>query len=155
MKKHIPFTGIWVTVVLLAVIMACNPHEEKAVEPMGKPISELAAIDSLMWRQPDSALMLMLAFSVSPEADSLNVFEGHYCQLLISELLYKNYKPQSNRDELLRAVDYFDSLTLTQNDNPNPWNRHCGHDPQSPEQHDNLTFLDARAHYINGAGFYE
>ena len=141
--------------VLLAVIMACNPHEEKAVEPMGKPISELAAIDSLMWRQPDSALMLMLAFSVSPEADSLNVFEGHYCQLLISELLYKNYKPQSNRDELLRAVDYFDSLTLTQNDNPNPWNRHCGHDPQSPEQHDNLSFLNARAHYINGAGFYE
>lgn len=90
---------------------------------------KLEEIDSLMWQQPDSALVLMMAFVVSPKADSLNEFDGHYCQLLISELLYKNYKRQSNRTDLLRAVDFFD--------------------------HTDNTFLDARAHYINGAGLYE
>ena len=67
-------------------------------------------IDSLMWKQPDSALTVMLKFAASPEADSLDDFEEHYCQMLISELLYKNYYEQSNREELLKAVDYFDSI---------------------------------------------
>jgi len=59
----------------------------------------------------------------------MDVFEGHYCQVLISELLYKNYYAQSNRKDLKKAVDYFDSI-------------------------DN-AFLAARAHYINGVGYYE
>ena len=140
MKKHILLTGIWIAVVLLALMVACNPPEEKAVEPMEKPIPELAAIDSLMWRQPDSAFAVLRQFAASSEADSLDVFNGHYCQLLISELLYKNYFDQSNREDLLFAVDYFDSLTA---------NTH------SISQQKRNMFLDARAHYINGVGFYE
>ena len=104
MRKLIHFTKIWVAVVLLAVIMACNPSEEKAVEPMGKPIPELAAIDSLMWRQPDSAFAMLQEFVVSPEAKDLDEFNGQYCQLLISELLYKNDYEQTNRKDLLQAV---------------------------------------------------
>ena len=69
MKKHIPLTGIWIAVVLLALMVSCNPPEEKAVEPMEKPIPELATIDSLMWRQPDSAFAVLRQFAASSEAD--------------------------------------------------------------------------------------
>lgn len=103
-------------------------------------LASLQAIDSLMWRRPDSALMVMQVFAGSTEADSLDEFNGHYCQLLISELLYKNYYGQSNREGLLHAVDYFDSLTA---------NTYT-----VPQQKRNV-FLDARVHYINGVGFYE
>ena len=89
----------------------------------------LENIDSLMWVQPDSALKVMLEFAASPEADSLDVFEGYYCQVLIAELLFKNDYAQSNREEVLKAVGYFDSI--------------------------DDGFLAARAHYINGVGYYE
>ena len=89
----------------------------------------LSAIDSLMWQQPDSALKVMMEFAESGRADSLDEFDGHYCQLLISELLYKNHYAQTNREDLLKAVDYFDSI--------------------------DDGFLAARAHYMNGVGYVE
>ena len=154
MGKHIGFTGLWVWVALMAMVVACSPSAQ-VDEPAEGPSEELSAIDSLMWRQPDSALAQLQRFVASPEADSLDEFNGHYCQMLISELLYKNDWGQTNREELLQAVAYFDSLTIALNDNSQPRNRHCGLDPQSPNQIDNLVFLDARAHYINGVGYYE
>ena len=33
---------------------------------------------------------MLLEFAASPEVDSLNEFNGHYFQLLVSKLLYKN-----------------------------------------------------------------
>ena len=140
MKGHL-YVVVGLAVALMALAGACNPHEEKAVEPMGKPISELAAIDSLMWRQPDSALTVMLEFAGSDVADSLDEFNGHYCQLLISELLYKNDWKQSNRENLLKAVDYFDLLVIPET--------------RGASEHKRNAFLDARVHYINGVGFYE
>ncbi len=127
---------------------ACSPSV-KVVEPVDGPSLELSAIDSLMWRQPDSALAQLQRFVASPAADSLDVFNGHYCQLLISELLYKNYKQQSNRDDLLLAVDYFDSIVAAD-----------GTDIRKPDAHgmsiqELNVFFDARAHYINGVGAYE
>ena len=106
----------------------------------------LENIDSLMWMQPDSALAVMMEFAASPEADSLDVFEGHYCQVLIAELLFKNDYAQSNRTEVLRAVGYFDSIVDLR-----------GADARSKEDTRGVSvpFLDARAHYINGAGYYE
>jgi tetratricopeptide (TPR) repeat protein len=109
----------------LAMLAACNT----SVEPVERPCQELEDIDSLMWQQPDSALKVMLEFTESGRVDSMDEFDGHYCQLLISELLYKNNYAQSNRQDLLKAVDYFDNS-------------------------DNV-FLSARAHYINGVGYYE
>ena len=124
---------------VLVLLAACTPSKQ-APEFVEGPNPELSAIDSLMWRQPDSALAVLQQFAASPKADSLDELNGHYCQLLISELLYKNYFDQSNREELLHAVDYFDSLTA---------NMHT-----VPQQKQNV-FLNARAHYINGVGFYE
>ena len=146
-------------ILVLACLMAgCTPsvetHQGTSL-PNNKVCQQLQAIDSLMWRQPDSALMVLVDFAGNPQADSLSTFDGHYCQLLLSELLYKNDCEQRNRAELLKAVDYFDSLTIVLNDNPQPRSRHCGLGPQSPGHYDNLVFLDARAHYINGVGYYE
>ena len=107
------------------MMTACVPSHRNT--PMAS--SSLSAIDSLMWRQPDSALKVMISFTESGKADSLDEFDGHYCQLLIAELLYKNDYAQSNRLDLLKAVDYFDNS--------------------------GNAFLSARAHYMNGVGYYE
>ena len=138
--------------VLACLVAACTSSVETRF--IASQNQQLQVVDSLMWQQPDSALMVLVDFAASPKADSLSTFDGHYCQLLFSELLYKNYYEQSNREKLLKAVDYFDSLTTILNGNPQPRSRHCG-GPQSPGQNDNLVFLDARAHSINGVGFYE
>ena len=103
------------------------------------PDSTLASIDSLLWTQPDSAFAQLQAFAESHEMDSLDTFNRHYFQLLLSELLYKNYYEQTNRDELLSAVDYYDSLVVGGGNRVHP----------------DLVFLDARAHYIDGVGYYE
>ena len=151
----------------LAMLVACSKHAEaprSALRPFdgtqgpqaqGPQTHELSQIDTLMWHHPDSALAVMMEFAGSEAADSLDVFEGHYCQVLVAELLFKNDYGQSNREEVLKAVAYFDSLNFTLNDIPHASRRHCGLDPQSPNQNDNIVFLSARAHYMNGVGFYE
>ena len=113
----------------------------------------LAGIDSLMWRRADSAFAVLQEFVVGPEAEELDTFDGHYCQLLISELLYKNDCEQTNREELLQAVSYFDSLVRE----APPLQRGAGglKTPQFPDLNDNITFLDSRTHYITGVGYYE
>ena len=129
---------LWV----LMALAACNPSAEVAEHGRSEegPNPELSAIDSLMWRQPDSALAVLQQFAVSPQADSLDKFNEHYCQLLISELLYKNDYGQSNRPALQQTVRYFDSLSL------------CIGVVRNVST---ISFLDARAHYINGVGYYE
>lgn len=112
----------------LALASACTHHVNISSQATS-PCPDLSNIDTLMWHQPDSALKVMLEFAESGKADSLDEFDGHYCQLLISELLYKNNYAQTNRKDLLKAVDYFDN-----SDN---------------------AFLSARAHYMNGVGCYE
>ncbi len=116
----------------------------------GEACRTLVGIDSLMWKEPDSALKVMMEFAGSEAADSMDVFEGHYCQVLVAELLFKNYYAQSNRTEVLKAVGYFDSIV----------NLH-GADARgaSPQRgaavRERDAFLAARAHYINGVGYYE
>lgn len=113
----------------MALTVACD-HPTKVVESIETPSSPvLAEIDSLMREQPDSAFAMLQEFASSTAADSLDEFNGHYCQVLIAELLYKNYYRQSNRKDLLKAVGYFDSI--------------------------DDGFLAARAHYINGVGYAE
>ena len=116
------------------------PEDHRRVEG---PSQKLQAIDSLMWRQPDSAFALLLQFVADPEANGLDTYNRHYCQLLVSELLYKNDCEQTNRKDLLQAVYYFDSLCGCTD-----VARHVSTDPT-------IAFLDARAHYINGVGYYE
>ena len=127
------FIGFLLGMVLLSACTSKVKAPGPAVAEHGRsvegPSPKLSAVDSLMWQQPDSALAVMLEFSASSEADSLSEFEGHYCQVLIAELLYKNNYAQSNRTEVLKAVGYFDSIVD--------------------------AFLAARAHYIKGVGYYE
>ena len=123
--------------------------------PLGTPSQRgncrtLEGIDSLMWVQADSALKVMMEFAGSEAADSMDVFEGHYCQVLVAELLFKNDYKQSNRTEVLKAVGYFDSIVGMNGADAR------GASPQrgvSVRERD--AFLAARAHYINGVGFYE
>ena len=128
----------------LAMLMACSKHAETPRSALrqaqGPQTHELSQIDTLMWHHPDSALAVMLEFAGSAAADSLDVFEGHYCQELIAELLYKNDSLQANRMELLQAMNYFDSL--------------CGN-TDIAHNVSTIAFLDARAHYMNGVGYYE
>ena len=124
---------------VLVLLAACTPSKQTP-ESVEGPNPELSAIDSLMWRQPDCALAVLQQFAASPKADSLDELNGHYCQLLISELLYKNDYGQSNRPALQQTVRYFDSLCLCKGVARNI---------------STISFLDARAHYINGVGYYE
>ena len=133
----------WGFLAALAFLFSCGGGRERFVMPDGEAHQTLARIDSMMWRQPDSAFVRLLEFAESPVADSLDAFDQHYCQLLISELLYKNDYEQSNRSALLQAVDYLDSF----------YEKH-GEDKRT-ESTDNLVFLDARSHYIKGVGYYE
>ena len=102
---------------------------------------------------------------------STNVeYNRNYANLLLSELLYKNNYAQTNRPALLQAVTYFDSLVGTQGTDTR------GTDTRGTDTFDvsvqgrprrdvrrasskNATqtnvFLDARAHYMNGVGYYE
>ena len=139
---------------VLTILVACSqPTKVEAPEPcrsVAGPTQELAAIDTLMWRQPDSAFAMLQEFAGSEAADSLDVFEGHYCQVLIAELLYKNYYKQSNRKELVKAVHYFDSVVGMDGADIRGKADARGASVQRRE-----AFLAARAHYINGVGFYE
>ena len=119
----------------------------------------LAEIDSLMWRRADSAFVLLQEFVVGPEAEELDTFDGHYCQVLISELLYKNDCEQTNREDLLQAVVFFDSLLQLADTRGvslhGPFRRDASHASANETSAQTLAFLDARTHYITGVGYYE
>ena len=156
--------------VMLAAFVACTrPSQAPELEVAEQsrsiegPSQKLVAVDSLMWRQPDSALALLLPWFDSCGDVSGNVsttFDLHYAHLLLSELLYKNYYEQTNRADLLQSEAYFDSISLIINNHPRiPWShcepsfRECG--TLSPQTKDNIAFLAARAHYMDGVGHYE
>lgn len=153
---------VYIGIVLMAVMVGCTPpgplsEGEKLPRPEATPSQRgtkaheaLEGIDSLMWVQPDSALAVMMEFAGSEAADSLDVFEGHYCQVLIAELLYKNFYKQSNRKELLKAVHYFDSIVGMDGADARGKADARGASVQGRD-----AFLAARAHYINGVGYYE
>ena len=132
----------------IVAFSACNRLvETRRATSLPTDVSpELSAIDSLMWQRPDSALTCLLPYFDTCSRDGVHTVstthDCHYANLLLSELLYKNDNPQLNRAELLQAVDYYDSLCCRDAA------RHVSTDPI-------LMFLDARAHYINGVGYYE
>ncbi|MBR5082805.1 MAG: hypothetical protein IKX35_10245 [Bacteroidales bacterium] len=109
----------------------------------------MSAIDSLMWHQPDSALACLIPYFDTCCRDAkfcvstTTAYNRHYAHLLLSELLYKNDYTQSNRKDLLQAVHYFDSLCG------------CTNVARNVSTIPTIAFLDARAHYINGVGYYE
>ena len=151
--KRYAFIGIFM--IVLTWLSACTKHGDDLVktrratslQTVASP--ELSAIDSLMWRQPDSALAVLMDYLSDDGRDGVYTvsttteYNNHYTQLLISELLYKNDCAQSNRKDLLQAVYYFDSLCG------------CTDVARNVCTDPTIAFLDARAHYINGVGYYE
>lgn len=141
----------WRLNILILLMAACTrlnndsvePHYSTAPQTMASP--ELSAIDSLMWQRPDSALACLLSYFDTCCTDakfcvSTMAYNHHYAHLLLAELLYKNDYAQTNRTELRQAVAYFDSLC------------YCRDGACAVST---TAFLDARAHYINGVGYYE
>ena len=136
---------------MMLLLAACTSHkngdavETRRATSLPTDVSpELSAIDSLMWQRPDSALTCLLPYFDTCCRDGVHTVstthDCHYANLLLAELLYKNDNPQLNRAELLQAVDYYDSLYA------------CTDVARNVSTN---AFLDARAHYINGVGYYE
>ena len=164
---------VWIGIVFFLVVAACARPDTDLVETRHgtslPPITispELSAIDSLMWHQPDSALACLIPYFDTCCRDAkfcvstTTEYNRHYAHLLLAELLYKNDYAQTNRPALLQAMAYFDSLTLTLNDTPAPKHLIAGSSFReggtlSLTRNDNIVFLTARAHYINGVGYYE
>ena len=189
MKNCFNVIGI-ILLLLLCLFTACNskkqdpePVAPEAHRRVEEPFKELYIIDSLMWRQPDSALARLIpyfdtccrdAMIASPDdatdttghiqqrqgrmqqeqrrmqCVSTAEYNRHYANLLLSELLYKNDYAQTNHLALLQAVRYFDSLVREAPPFKGGGGIKKGHSPNP-----NLAFLDARAHYIHGVGYYE
>ena len=136
-------------------LAACQGRYDDPVETQNlaslQPImsEELQAVDSLLWQRPDSALALLLPWFDT--VDSNETFDNHYAHLLLAELLYKNDYAQTNREALLAAVAYFDSLVRQ----APPLKGGRGDSRHALDQKGDPAFLSARAHYINGVGYYE
>ena len=145
-------TYLHIVVLLSLMVVGCaRTVDDRVEEVVATPsLLKLSAIDSLMWWRADSALAVMMEFAGSEAADSLDVFEGHYCQVLIAELLFKNDYGQSNRKDLLKAVRYFDSIVGM--DGADARDKA---DARGVSERERDVFLAARAHYMNGVGFYE
>ena len=138
---------------LAMMVASCETHTTSPrPSPSGEGVASLMLenIDSLMWVEADSALTVMLEFAGSEEADSMGAVEGHYCQVLVAELLFKNDYAQSNRAEVLKAVGYFDSIVGMDGADTRGKSDARGASVQRRD-----AFLAARAHYINGVGYYE
>ena len=73
----------------LLSLVACRPST-KVVEPAEMPSPELLTVDSLMWQQPDSALMRLLPWFDTCTDAAHDIYNRHYANLLLAELLYKN-----------------------------------------------------------------
>ena len=158
MKRPI-FIGFLLFLALVACTKATDaPVEAQNLASLPDTLSpELSAIDSLMWQQPDSALSVLMDYLSCRDVSrnvSTNAYENHYAQLLAAELLYKNDYAQTNRAELQQAVAYFDTLLADTRDvSLHKIARRDASHASAPN--DALVFLAARAHYINGVGYYE
>jgi len=139
MKRWFPIAALF----CIVAFSACNrPVETRHGTSLPSAASpQLQAIDSVMQQWPDSALALLLDCRDGVHTVSTDPTNRHYYQLLLSEALYKNDSAQANRKALQQALAYFDSLMQVPEPVEGPSNR--------------IAFLDARAHYMNGVGYYE
>ena len=96
----------------------------------------LSSLDTLMQSRPDSALAVLVE---GYETFGTSVADRHYYHLLLSEALYKNDQPQTDREALLDAMAYYDSL--------------C--EGKATRRNASIPYLAARCHYMNGVGYYE
>lgn len=125
---------------IASIFLLCSCSRFQDVHPVLNDTphrAALDAVDTLLQQQPDSALTALLTFNDAIGDTVLNPWECSRFHLMLSELLYKNDYSQDNRTELLAAMAYYDSLADC---HPNDAT---------------LVYLQARAHYMDGVGWYE
>ena len=116
---------VFIGLLLLLALASCHgPWETRSKasldtvvspEPQSPQRSQLMAIDSLLWQQPNTALAVLMEYlyeggDTARPVITEETFNRHYANLLLSELLYKNDYAQTNRPALRQALAYFDSL---------------------------------------------
>ena len=129
---------LFILTILAAMLCSCTQREPAMPQPRPEPVEgqhELAAFDSLMQSQPDSAFSLIYDFYTT--RTDLAPFDRHYADLLLSEALFKCDYEQTLRTEVQSSLLYFDSLAAVYPKN------------------DDFTLLSARSHYMNGVGLME
>ena len=157
MRSLRTFIRIVFAFLLLALVAACH-RPLKVVEPAETPSPELLTVDSVLWQQPDTALACLVSCF---DACTTTEYNRHYANLLLSELLYKNDYAQTNHPELQQSVAYFDSLVgetpplQRGSEEFPPLKGGKGDSKHKPISNNDHFFLAARAHYINGVGYYE
>ena len=146
MKRIVLFIGG----ILFLALTSCRGAVETQnfASPQQDVSPELLYIDSLMWYHPDSAFWHIGRY-FKPNGDNVSTistrteYNRRYAYLLLAELLFKNHYPQTCRENLLRSVGYFDSLMMVDTSGADAFNASL------------RAFLAARAHYMNGVGYYE
>ena len=154
MKRWFPIAALF----CIVAFSACNrPVETRHGTSLPSAASpQLQAIDSVMQQWPDSALALLLDCRDGVHTVFTDPTDRHYYQLLLSEALYKNDSVQRNRKALQQAMAYFDSLVCGAPPPPLKGGaQRAGDSKKISNLTPNLAFLSARAHYMNGVGYYE
>lgn len=160
-------------ILLLALALAScqKPTATSADEPpfhdtIRLPVASTAleAIDSLAERAPDSAWTLLTEWfavgNTAPQfvavdsitADSIwtdTLLDRHYAALLLAEAFYRGDYAQTNRDAVMGAAAYLDSLVRQLPPSE------TGKREAASSRNADFAFLAARAHYINGVGHFE
>ena len=113
------------------ILVGCGKSTD-ANDPRLAIDDNLIHIDSIMQQDPDSALQVLLSCHYEG-----NEFNEKYHSLLLSEVFYKTGMPLTNKAELQCTMLYFDSLYTCHQAN------------------DDFALYSARAHYMNGVGYYE
>jgi len=146
MKKL--FTISILVLIIIAISIGCTSSSSGSKSSF-EISPQLKRLDSLMQSRPDSALMILLSLDkaclLPTGCDDLVSRTANACvgALLLSEALYKTDNPQDGlvethgRASLQTAMRYFDSLM------------------QRYPNNDDIIMFSARAHYMNGVGFYE
>jgi len=157
MKNRGTIAMLLLWAMLLACVTSCsNDTTEAQGFAMPQTTIPLSVIDSVMQQWPDSALVLLLDCRDGVHTVSTDPTDRHYYELLLAEALYKNDSAQANRKALQQAMAYFDSLVRGA---PHPplkgGAQRAGDSKKISNPTPNLAFLSARAHYMNGVGYYE
>jgi len=116
---------------LLVLGSACSRTEtlESAIHWQEESVPRVVAIDSLLQRNPDSALRYLELFFENDKSVPSPSFE--YSGLMLSEATFKLRREVAYCDDVFAAMSYFDSVSSV-----------------FPNDKD-MAFLSARAHYMN------
>ncbi len=157
MKNRGTIAMLLLWAMLLACVTSCsNDTTEAQGFALPQTTIPLSVIDSVMQQRPDSALVLLLDCRDGVHTVSTDPTDRHYYELLLAEALYKNDSVQRNRKALQQAMAYFDSLVRGAPPPPLKGGaQRAGDSKKISNLTPNLAFLSARAHYMNGVGYYE